>query len=147
MRWIGIVMAALAGWTGGALVRSAGDAPPAVRQALLELAGPHELEALHAEVDNGQTVWEAEWLADGVEHEADVLADGTVLEHEFEVSADAVPAAVRAAAEALLGDDLEYEQVELTLYEVDDGERELLLLGTGEILADESDDDDDDDDD
>lgn len=142
MRWIALLAAATLGCLGGSSLHLSDDGqevPPAVQAALARLAGAQPLDELEVEEQDGRTVWEAEWSVDGVEHEAELLADGTVLEHEYAVPVAAVPAAVRAAAERGLGsDDVAYEVCMVTLYEAEVGDRELLLLPDGEVLEDEA---------
>jgi uncharacterized membrane protein YkoI len=113
--------------------------PPAAAEALLALAGDHVIVELSVEVERGFTMYEAAWMVEGLEHEAAVLADGTLVVQEHEMHADAVPPAVFDAAAALLppGATPSFEMKLVVMYEaeavVNGEEVELLILPTGEV--------------
>lgn len=124
--------------------------PEAARAALVKLAGGAKFSELEKETSNGVVVYEAEWKVNGVEHEAAVLADGTLIETEEEVAADQAPAAVRAAAAKAFGANakVSYERKTFVYYEIEgkaDGKgKEILVSPTGVIHGEELDDDKDD---
>jgi hypothetical protein len=95
--------------------------PEAARKALLELARGAKIEDLERERSDGVEMYEAEWEQDGLEFEATVLADGTLIELEEELASDQVPPAVRAAAEQQFGRDadLSFEKKTHVVYKVD----------------------------
>lgn len=113
--------------------------PEAARAALLELAGGAMITEAECEQEHGALVYEAEWVADGVEHEAAVTADGALVEMEEEIPLEAAPAEVRAAIAQHFGADamVTVERKMVVVYEVEaevDGEeRELLISPTGRV--------------
>jgi len=60
------------------------DVPAAVKVTILKEAQDAEIEELVKETEDGQTVYEAEFEADGKEIEIEVATDGTLLEKEIE---------------------------------------------------------------
>lgn len=64
---------------------SRNDLPPAAMDRLASLAGGAPLEGFEREDRRLYDAYEGEWLTDDVEHEATVLADGSVLETELTV--------------------------------------------------------------
>lgn len=115
------------------------ELPNAARLALAQLVG-HEDFAAWTERVHGTTVYEARWVADGRQLEAEVTEEGVLLEIEEIVPADAVPEAVRRQAEQQLPDatELRYVQITVFTYEVEavvDGRsRELKILPTGRVV-------------
>jgi len=111
--------------------------PAAARQALLAAAGGAKIVEVERETEHGLVLYEAEWIADGRKHEAEVTAEGALVELEEDVSADEVPAAVKRAAAKLFppGAKLEYEKKTIIVYEVEakinGKEREVLLTPAG----------------
>ncbi|UCG32109.1 MAG: hypothetical protein JSU68_10630 [Phycisphaerales bacterium] len=113
--------------------------PEAARAALLELAGGAMISEAECEQEHGVLVYEAEWVADGIEHEAAVTADGALLEMEEEIPLEAAPAAVRAAIMQHFGAGtmVTVDKKMVVVYEVEakvDGEqKELLISPTGSV--------------
>jgi predicted regulator of Ras-like GTPase activity (Roadblock/LC7/MglB family) len=109
--------------------------PPAAQVALEKLAGDHAISEFEQEHHNGTILFEAEWMVDGVEHDATVTEDGALVERSAEISVDEAPAAVRQAIAQWFGDDttVEVERKTLVVYEVEarDG-REMVILPTGQ---------------
>ena len=126
--------------------------PPQVRNALLKLAGGAKITEVERENEHGVVSYEAEWKVNGREVEAEVTADGTLVELEEEIRPGDVPAAVKAAVAKRFpaGAKLEYEKITMYFYEIeaeiDGSEKEILVSPTGEILRAQAGDDDDDDD-
>jgi uncharacterized membrane protein YkoI len=60
------------------------DVPEAVKETILREAGDAEIEELVKETEDGQTVYEAEFKANGQEIEIEVAEDGALLEREIE---------------------------------------------------------------
>lgn len=119
---------------------NAGDVPAAVHLALTDYAGPRGY-SFSMEREHGVAVYEARWQADGRSFEAEVSADGRLLEIEETVPAEAVPPAVRQAAEARLGGaaGATFHKLTVFLYEaeavVDGREREVLVSPTGRVIG------------
>jgi uncharacterized membrane protein YkoI len=76
------------------------DLPAAVRQAVQENLRGATIKGLSKEVENGATHYEAETMLNGRARDLLFDARGTLVEVEEELAADAVPAPVKAAAEA-----------------------------------------------
>lgn len=133
------------------------EIPPAAIAALQKLAGGADFTELERDREGGVTIYEAEWDVNGVQHEAAVLDDGTLLETEETVAAADAPAGVRAAIAKHFGDaKVVVEKKMVVVYEieakVDGREKEIMVLPTGRVLEhgdddDDHDGDDDDDDD
>ncbi len=135
--------------------------PVKAREALLKHARGATITEVEREKERGVVLYEAQWKADGREHEAKVTASGELVELEEEVDPNQVPAAVKATAAEKFpaGAKLEYEKKMIVLYEIEakiDGkEREVLISPTGKVLGkkhshhdnDDGDDDEDDDED
>ena len=76
--------------------------PAKAREALLKLAGGAQITEVEKEIENGVEIYEAEWIADGVEHEAKVTADGKMVseqdeEKEEQITMEQVPPQAREA--------------------------------------------------
>ena len=100
------------------------DVPSAALSSLRNLAGANQLATFEKEDRGAFVAYEAEWLVDGVEHEATVMADGTLLETEKEFlpeEMDALPPAIRDRVRELQGEGYEVEAArrEIILYDVD----------------------------
>jgi hypothetical protein len=127
--------------------------PAKAREALQKLAGSNPIIKVESEKEHGVQVYEAAWTADGTKTEAEVTADGVLLEMEEWVKADKVPQAVRETAEkALAGaSKLSYEKHTVVFYEVEgkvDGKKkEVSISPAGKLMSQEDEDKDDDDDD
>ena len=113
--------------------------PEAARAALLKLAGGAKIVEVERENEHGLGVYEAEWVVNGREHEAAVMADGTLVEMAEVVGLETLPPAVRAAVTKHFPGEtkLEIEKKTIVAYEVEarvDGkEREVLILPTGKV--------------
>lgn len=127
--------------------------PQAAREALQKLAGENKILAVEAEKEHGIQVYEAKWVANGTRTEAEVTADGALLEMEESIKPGAVPEAVRAAAEkALAGaEKITYERQTVVFYEaeakIDGKEKEVKISPAGKLMGEEEDEADDEDDD
>ena len=58
--------------------------PAPVKATILKEAGNNEIKEIEKETENGQTVYEAEWVADGKEVDIKVAPDGKLLKKEIE---------------------------------------------------------------
>ena len=58
------------------------DCPQAVQDTILKEANGATITEIEREIENGKTVYEAEWMEDGMEVEITVAEDGTLLERE-----------------------------------------------------------------
>lgn len=129
--------------------------PAAAREALLKLAGGAKIVKAEREREHGVVLYEAGWTKDGVEYEAAVTEDGTLVETEETIPAEKAPAAVRAAIAKHFGANAKVvvEKKMIVVYEIEakiDGkEKELLVFPTGRVhdQADKDDDHNGDDDD
>lgn len=131
--------------------------PLRAKEALAKLAGDNKITEVESEKEHGVQVFEAAWNVDGREVEAEVTADGVLLEMEEIVPASEVPGAVRAAAEQALAGapKITYEKHTVVFYEVKgkvaDKTKEVKISPTGQVAGqedeegdDEGEDDDDD---
>ncbi|MCH8804501.1 MAG: PepSY-like domain-containing protein [Planctomycetes bacterium] len=136
--------------------------PGPARAALLRLAGDAKIVEVEREKEHGVVVYEAAWVVNGTKHEAEVTADGALIETEQTIPVDQAPAAVRAAIAKRFGNaKVVVEKTMIVIYEVEGkigGKNvELVVFPTGRIHeegghddgddGDDGDDDDDDDDD
>ncbi len=127
--------------------------PARAKEALLKLADGNAITEIESEKEHGVQIYEAAWMVNGKEVEAEVTADGILLETEQGVAADEVPQAVRDAAQkALAGaEKVHYEMHTVVFYEVEgkvNGKnKELKISPTGKVSGQKDDDGDDDDDD
>lgn len=122
------------------------EVPAAARASLEALAAPHTIIAWERENRGSFIAYEGEWVVDGIEQEASVMADGTVLETERELSPAEIavlPPGVMARVEELRaqGYDVEVARREIILYDIDatnpaarPAEREILLRPDGIII-------------
>ena len=96
------------------------QAPTAVQAAIKQAAGAAEVTEIEKEIDGEETLYEAAWKVDDVDHEVVVNKLGDVMATEMTVSMDAVPEAVREAAKEQLpkGAKTEFELTTIVLYEV-----------------------------
>lgn len=129
--------------------------PAKAREALQKLAGDNPIIEVESEKEGGVQLYEAAWKAGGVTHEAEVTADGVLVEMEEGVRSEDVPEAVRTAAEQALAGapKIHYEKHTYVVYEVEgkvNGKnKEVVISPTGKLQGgeDEEDEDGDDDDD
>jgi len=123
--------------------------PEPARAALLKLAGSAKITKAGREKEDGVLVYEAQWTIDGIQHEAAVMPDGTLLETEESVPVEKTPAAVRAAIAKHFGANAKVvvEKKMIVVYEVeakvDSKEKELLVFPTGRVLEERHEEDDD----
>lgn len=127
--------------------------PSAAQKAIRALAGDAKITEVEQEKSRGATVYAAEWIVKGVEHEAVVTADGTLVETEVTIAADKAPAAVRATIAKRFGARAKVvvEKKTIVVYEVEGKvngkELEILIFPTGQTHEEDGHDDDDDHDD
>lgn len=118
---------------------SLGQIPEKAKAALLKLAGDNKIIEIESEKENGVQVFEAGWLVNGKPVEAEVTADGELLEMEAMVTDAEVPEAVRTAAQqALAGASrIHYEKHTVVFYEaegrVDGKAKEVKISPAGQI--------------
>lgn len=62
--------------------------PAPVRDTIRAEAGDNPIKEIEAETKNGQTIYEAEWVADGKEVELKLSADGKIIEKKVEDADD-----------------------------------------------------------
>jgi hypothetical protein len=127
--------------------------PEPARSALLDIADGAPIIGAERDREHGVVIYEADWLVDGIRHEAAVMADGTLIEVEEIIAVAQAPAAVQAsiATHFGAGTDVIVAKKMIVVYEVEakiDGkEKELYIFPTGRVHEDANEDDDDDDDD
>jgi uncharacterized membrane protein YkoI len=131
--------------------------PEPARAALLKLAGGARIVEVEREREHGAMIYEAAWVKNGTQHEAEVTAEGALLELEETIPAEKAPAAVRAAIAKYFGAHTKVvvEETMIVVYEVEakinGKDKELLIFPTGRVHEESDDDDehdgDDDDDD
>jgi hypothetical protein len=73
-------------------------APKTVQDAVKKLLGKNALEGFDKEIEEGKTIYEAEYSVKNVTYVFVVAEDGTLIEHGVEVGAFFLPEAVAAAA-------------------------------------------------
>ena len=116
------------------------DAPKEVQSAITKVVGKAKIDKLEVEVENGITIYEAEWMVDGVEHEVSVSEAGDILETEKVVASELVPPGVLQAAQKHMpeGGEPEFEMKSVILYsvetEVNGKEVEILVDPTGRLM-------------
>jgi hypothetical protein len=79
------------------------DLPPAVEKTVVAQSAGATVRGFSSEVENGQTLYEAEMMVSG--HSKDVLmaADGSIVEVEEQVALDSLSAEVQAGLQAKAG--------------------------------------------
>ncbi|RJP32656.1 MAG: hypothetical protein C4547_13115 [Phycisphaerales bacterium] len=126
--------------------------PEAARAVLRKQAGNGAVLHYSREVERGVVIYEAEWQANGVSHEAAVTAEGALLEVEQIIPAAGAPAGVRSAIDGQFGAGaaVVVEKKMIVLYEIEGKingrNREILVTPTGRVISGGDDDDGDDDD-
>jgi hypothetical protein len=147
-----LVVGAVVSLTALAAAVTLDNIPAKAREALLKLADGNAIVEVESEKEHGVQVYEASWRVNGKEVEAEVTADGILLETEQGVDAEAVPQAVRTAAETALAgaDKIHYEMHTVVFYEVEgrvNGKnKEVKISPTGQVAGQEDDDEDEGDD-
>jgi len=66
----------------GDRIVSLDDVPAPVKATILREAGDNKIDEIKVESENGRTIYEVEWKADGEDAEIEVAPDGTLLEKE-----------------------------------------------------------------
>jgi hypothetical protein len=129
------------------------DTPAPVRAAVAKLTAEKNVKQVTTETSHGVTTYEVEYQADGKTSEAELSANGDVLEIVTSLKADALPSAAAAAiAKAFPKATIsEAESVQQFSYEVvvtlNGKTVELNVDAAGNIADDDDDEDEDDDDD
>jgi uncharacterized membrane protein YkoI len=132
---------------GGEEKMSLDKAPPPVQTSVQRLAGNNKVHSFTREIENGQTVYEAEWDQDGAEHSAVVNGSGDVMEEETEIKTSDLPPAVKDAVmkkypNGHLGEAGSLREGGRSGYEVEvktgAEKHELKVSPTGEILSDKT---------
>jgi uncharacterized membrane protein YkoI len=79
------------------------ELPPAVEKTVAAQSAGATIRGFSSEVENGQTLYEAEMMVNG--HSKDILmaADGSIVEVEEQVALDSLPAAVKTGLQAKAG--------------------------------------------
>lgn len=130
----------------------AADVPKAAMEALKKLAASAEITEFEMEVENGVTLYEGAWKGPQGEVEAEVTAQGDVVEMEESISAEVLPKAVLEAVRKTAGSDatLQAEKNTVIYYEVKfakNGKRhEVRYTADGRVAGSDAEDDGDDDD-
>jgi uncharacterized membrane protein YkoI len=131
--------------TGGEEKMSLDQAPQPVQASVQRLAGSNKVHSFTREMEDGQTVYEAEWKQDGSEHSAVVNGSGVVVEEETEINSSDLPPVVKDAVmrkypNGKLGEAGSLKEGGRSAFEVEvkaGGEKhELKVSSTGEILSD-----------
>lgn len=122
--------------------------PQPALTALERLSGGAELIAFEMEDRGAYTVFEGEWIQNGVEQEATVMADGTLLESERELMPedyDSLPPGALAQVRELesQGYRVEIARREIILYDLDavrgeeisEDEIEMVIRPDGTVIS------------
>ncbi|QDV89768.1 hypothetical protein RAS2_08420 [Phycisphaerae bacterium RAS2] len=126
----------------------AGDLPKAALEALKKLAAGAEITEFEMEVENGVTLYEGSWKSPHGEVEAEVTAQGDLVEMEEHISPEVLPKAVLEAVRKTGGSDAKLHAEKLTTihYEVKftkNGKRhEVTYTPDGRAAGNEAEDDD-----
>ena len=113
------------------------EVPKTALEALKKLADKAAITEYAEEVEHGHKFYEGTWAGPGGKVDGLVTESGDLVEIEEVVSADKVPAAVRAASEKQAGKDakLTFEKKTMVMYEVHfkkgDKGQELVLTPDG----------------
>jgi hypothetical protein len=102
----------------------ASEVPAAARERLEVMAGGHSITEFEWEDRGAFIAYEAEWFVDGVEQEATVLVDGTIIETAQQAKSSEfskLPPAIRLRVEALRADGYEVgiARRQFIVYEID----------------------------
>ena len=95
--------------------------PAPAREVLTKLAGGAKIDEVTKESENGTEVFEGKWTANGKVREASVAADGSLLQMEESLTANDLPASVKAALDKQMADaeNVSYVKKTITLYEAE----------------------------
>ena len=113
--------------------------PEPARAALQQLAGTAVITECTREREHGIVIYEATWSAGGTTHEAEVSADGAVVEQSQVIPVAGAPAAVQAviAKHFAKGAKVVVEMKTIVVYDVEalvDGKHvEMIVLPGGEV--------------
>jgi len=125
--------------------------PAAAQKALQKLAGDAKIFEVTVEDEDGVKIYEGSWKVKGVEHEAEVTANGDIIETEQVIAVGDAPKAVQKVAAKAFPKDakVKIEKKTIVLYEVEADingkEKEILVAPTGQrVEIDHGDDDDED---
>ncbi len=129
------------------------SAPAAVQAAIKKAVGAGTLGDVTKEVEDGKTVFEADFTIDKVDHAVKVNEKGEVLEEEVDVEIASLPAAVTASIKAKYADG-KVEDAELvkaagkSFYEVSveagGADHKIQIDAAGKVLSDKVEEEDDD---
>ncbi len=125
-----------------------GQLPAAARAAFLQLVNGGTIAEIEQTTEHGQAVYEAAWTYGKTEYDAEVLADGSVLEVSEIVPLSEAPISVQQTIAQKLGQNakVRLEKKIVYLYEVetmiDERKVEFVALPSGMIIDDYSDSDD-----
>jgi hypothetical protein len=123
------------------------EVPPAALAALKKLAGSAVISEFSEEIEHGHKFYEASWKGPDGNVDALVTETGDPVEIEETVSADDVPAAVRAALEKVAGKDaaIRFEKKTYLAYEAhfkkDGKHHEVMVTPDGRRYREAEDDD------
>lgn len=130
------------GKKGGEQEVALNQAPAAVQAAVKRVAGDNKVDKLVKETDEGKTVYEAEFKANGMAHSAKIAESGEVLEEEMDVQLSDLPAAARDAVNKKYPDG-KIDRAELaksngkSMYEVHvtsgNAKHEVVVSSTGQV--------------
>jgi len=115
------------------------EVPKAALAALKKLAGEAKIDALGAEIEHGQTLYEGAWKGPYGRVEAEVTAEGDLVEMGEIVTVESAPKAVQTVVERVAGKGtrLTCEKKTVILYEVEfskgDRHHELVLSPDGHL--------------
>jgi uncharacterized membrane protein YkoI len=79
------------------------ELPPAVEKTVVEQSKGAAIRGFSKEIENGQTVYEAEMTIEGHSKDVSIDGNGAVVEVEEQVSLESLPAAVRNGLQAKAG--------------------------------------------
>lgn len=129
------------------------QAPPPVRQAVLEAFGMAASPSIERESEHGRMFYEAERQVEGREHAILITPEGVVVVEERQIGSDELPYAVLSAIEQRFpaSSIAEVEEVKTLSYEielmVDGEEKEIRMDPEGRVLSVDDDDENEEEDD
>ena len=80
------------------------DLPPAVEKTVAAVSQGATIKGFSREVENGQTLYEAEMTVNGRSKDVNIDSSGAVVEVEEQVAMDSLPAAVKEGLQAKAGE-------------------------------------------
>lgn len=120
-------------------------APSAVKNAAMTAAGGHRIEKFESETEDGKTVYEVSFEADGIDHTITLDGSGAAIEEEVEIKVADLPPAVAAAvlkaqplahvkkAERVKKGDTTYFEIDA---KIGDDKHELSIAADGTLMSD-----------